>query len=220
MKTDILVQRAVLDALHYEPSLPAGELGVMVRNGVVTLLGKVDSLPKKQLAANTARSVKGVKAIIEKIDIRPHDDTVRTDSEINSDVAVAIKSNDTLDAGQISVFVADGVVTLSGIVKWNYQRQAAHHEASRVPGVKNVVNQLRLQSAAHDMVEKETIEDAMARHWSLATQDVLVAVDKNTVTLSGNVESLYQKEEAERLAWKADGVLEVNNQLKIMHKAF
>lgn len=220
MKTDVLIQQAVLDALHYEPSLNPGEIGVMVRDGVVTLLGKVESLPKKQLAAHTARAVKGVKAIVEKIDIQPKQETARTDRQLLDDVTRALKQNETLDAKQISIEATDGIVTLSGIVKWNYQRQAAHHEASRVPGVKNVFNHLTLQSAAHDMVEKEMIEEAMARHWSLSAQEVRISVDKNTVTLSGEVESLYQKDEAERLAWKADGVQHVDNQLKIVHKAF
>ena len=109
----------------------------------------------------------------------------------------------------------DGWVTLEGVLEWNYQKEAARHAASKQLGVRGVVNEVLVRSESADEVEKKDIELALARNWSVSTQNIMVRVAGNRVTLTGTVESLYQKDEAARIAWNAPGVWNVDNELAI-----
>ena len=115
----------------------------------------------------------------------------------------------------MKVKVEDGWVTLEGVLEWNYQKEAARHAASKQLGVRGVVNEVLVRSESGDEVEKKDIELALARNWSVSTQNIMVRVSGNRVTLTGTVESLYQKDEAARIAWNAPGVWNVDNELAI-----
>lgn len=218
MKTDAVLQRNVLDALNYEPSLKPGEIGVIVLDGIVTLTGNVDSYYKKLQAEKIARRIKGVKAVVEKIEVKLAKSAFKSDNDLAQEIVKALRWNYSIPDDKIVVKVEDGHVTLEGSVPWDYQRQAARKEVARIIGVKGISNNLTLQSQAKDALEKETIENAIARHWSLESEDIYVRVKDNTVTLTGSVDSLYQKEEAEKIAWKAPGVQQVENLLEVEYK--
>lgn len=70
MKTNEELQRAVLDAIKWEPLLNAAEIGVTAKDGVVTLTGVVNSFAKKAEAEMAAKKVVGVKAVVEKIELK------------------------------------------------------------------------------------------------------------------------------------------------------
>jgi len=72
---------------------------------------------------------------------------------------------------------------------------------------------LRSRARTKDKIEKEDIEQALWRNWSIDNGDIQVKVSGNNVTLYGIVDSLYQRNEAERIAWNAPGVLNVDNGL-------
>jgi osmotically-inducible protein OsmY len=69
MKTDSQIQKDVMDELRWEPFLNAAEIGVAVKNGVVTLSGIVDSYSKKLAAEKAAKTVAGVKAVAEDLQV-------------------------------------------------------------------------------------------------------------------------------------------------------
>ena len=52
-------------------------------------------------------------------------------------------------------------------------------------------------------------------NWSIDDDDIRVKVSGNRVTLNGTVNSFYQRDEAERIAWNAPGVSSVDNELVI-----
>ncbi len=116
---------------------------------------------------------------------------------------------------KIQVKVEEGWVFLEGELVWNYQREAAKKAVSKLSGVKGVTNNITIKSETHDAVEKRDIERAFVRDWTMCDQDIDVEVEGNNVTLSGVVGSLYQKEEAGRIAWSAPGVWAVDNELEI-----
>jgi osmotically-inducible protein OsmY len=70
MKTNEDLQKDVQDAIKWEPLLHAAEIGVSVKDGVVTLSGTVDNFFKKTEADNAAKNVAGVKAVIENIEVK------------------------------------------------------------------------------------------------------------------------------------------------------
>ena len=215
MKTNEALQKDVQDAIKWEPVLSAAEIGVIAKDGIVTLTGTVDSYRKKSEAEDAAKNVAGVKAVVEKIEIASSTIGIKTDSEIAAEVINAFKWNWEIPNAMIKVKVEGGWVTLDGELEWNYQRDAAKKSVSTLDGVKGIANNLTIRSATHDQVEQKDIECALGRNWSTNDADITVNVSGNSVTLNGIVHSFYQKDEASRIAWNAPGVRGVNNELVI-----
>jgi osmotically-inducible protein OsmY len=215
MKTNRELQVDVFAALRWEPLLKQDEIGVDAENGVITLSGKVGSYIKKSQAMETAKKITGVKAVIEKIEVKFNHDDERSDSEIAVEVLNALKSNKDIPFDRVQIEVENGHVTLDGKLEWNHQREAAQKSASNIDGIKVLTNNIIIETDSADDIEKAAIERAIARNWAMNNQDVQVYVSGNKVTLDGIVHSFYQKEEAERMAWNAPGVWAVNNELII-----
>lgn len=215
MKSNEELQKSVQDAIKWEPLLHAAEIGVTVKDGVVTLSGIVDSYAKKLEAENATKNVEGVKVIVEKITIKYNNLGMKSDADIANDVVNAFKWNWQVPEDLVKVAVENGWVTLGGEVEWNYQREGAQTAIKSLTGVQGVTNNILITTAKTDKVEKESIESALYRNWSIDDKDIDVKVVDNKVTLSGVVDSWYQKDEAERIAWNAPGVWNVHNNLVI-----
>jgi osmotically-inducible protein OsmY len=82
-------------------------------------------------------------------------------------------------------------------------------------GVKGVINSIKIKSESHYAIEQKDVEKAISRSWLVDDHDIKVKVSGTTVTLSGIVDSWYQKEEAERIAWNTPGIWHVNNELAV-----
>ena len=216
MKTNQELQTDVQNAIKWEPLMNAAEIGVTVKDGVVTLTGVVDSYSKKMEAEAAAKNVVGVKAVVEKIEIKYSNTwSKKDDNEVANEVLNAFKWNWQVPNDKIKIKVEKGWVTLEGELNWNYQREAAKDAVRNLLGVTGVTNNIKIKSETHDAIEKMDIENALTRNWSVSDQDIRVKVDGSKVTLEGIVNSPYQKEEAERIAWNAPGVWNVDNLLAI-----
>ena len=215
MKSNESLQKDVQDAIKWEPLLHAAEIGVIVKDGIVTLTGTVDSYSKKIEAENAAKKVAGVKAVVEDIDIDYGYFGVTTDEEVAKEVIKAFKSSMSVPDEKIKVKVEDGWVTIDGTVNWDYQRRASKNAVVNLKGVKGVTNKIKIQSEIKDQIEKKEIEKALQRNWALKSDDIYVDVNNNEVKLPGVVDSYYEKDEAERIAWNAPGVSSVNNELAV-----
>jgi osmotically-inducible protein OsmY len=216
MKTNESLQKDVQDAIKWEPLLHAAEIGVTVNDGIVTLTGTVDNYIKKNEAETAAKNVKGVKAVVEKIEIKYN--TVwdgKSDLDIANEIISALRWNWNVPNDTVKVKVENGWVTLDGDLTWNYQREAAKNAVKNLEGVKGIYNNIKIKSDNTDTIEKASIEKALSRNWSINDNDIVVKVKANEVTLSGAVSSYYQKDEAERIAWNAPGVWSVNNELSV-----
>jgi len=137
------------------------------------------------------------------------------DNEIAKEVVNAFNWNWQVPGDCLQVKVEDGLVTLDGELKWNFQKDAARAAVSHLRGVKGVVNRITLKSDSQDYIEKREIESALIRNWSINDKNIQVDVSGNQVTLNGKVKSWYQKEEAGRIAYNAPGVKTVENRLAI-----
>lgn len=209
------LQKSVQDAIKWEPLLHAAEIGVTVKDGVVTLTGAVDSYTKKLQAEDAAKNITGVKAVVEKIEIQFGHGTKKNDNEIATEIINAFKWNWEIPSDKVKVKVENGWITLEGELVWKYQKDAAQKALRNLDGVKGVINNITIKSETHDKVEKEEIEVALGRNWSIDNSDIEVKVAGNVVSLQGKVHSWYEKDEAERIAWNAPGVWNVNNDLVI-----
>jgi osmotically-inducible protein OsmY len=215
MKTNAELQKDVQDAIKWEPLLNAAEIGVTAKDGVVSLTGVVDSYIKKMEAENAAKKVIGVKAVVEKIEVKFANSFTKTNLEIANEVLSALKSDWSIPNDKVTVKVENGWVTLEGELPWNYQKDAAKSAVSQLTGVKGVSNEIKIKSETHDAIEQKDVENALARDLSNDDNDIHVKVSGTKVTLTGTVKSWYHKEEAGRIAWKTPGIWHVQNDLAV-----
>ena len=219
MKTNEELQKDVQNALKWEPLLHAAEIGVSVKDGVVTLTGTVDSYTKKTEAESAVKSIIGVKALVENIEVKYASTYAKKDdNDIAKEIINAINWNWEVPNDKVKVKVENGWVTLEGELSWNYQRTAAKDAVSKLAGVMGVSNNITIKSESKDAVEKADIESAFRRNWSLDDEDINVKVHDHKVTLTGTVGSWYQKDEAAKIARKANGVWMVDNELEVEYE--
>ncbi|WAC39399.1 BON domain-containing protein [Pedobacter sp. SL55] len=218
MDNDQKLQYDVEQALKREPLLVGAEIAVISRDGVVTLMGTVDSYAKKRVAEHASKTVKGVEAVIEKIEVVFTVNGKKSDTTLIKEILDALKQNPKVPKDQILVQVENGWVSLEGTVKWQAEKIAALTCIENIAGIRAVDNLIFVKSETEDVVEKLGIEEALIRNSTVHKEDIKVAVFGNTVTLSGIVHSIYQKDEAERIAWNAPGVWNVHNDLFVDYK--
>jgi len=215
MKSNQELQTDVQNAIKWEPLLNAAEIGVIAKDGVVSLTGVVNSYAKKMEAENAAKKVIGVKALVEKIEVKLPSTWTKTNAEIANEVLAGLKSNWSVPNDKVTVKVEDGWVTLEGELPWNFQKDAAKSAVNYLTGVKGVTNNIKIKSETHDKIEQKDVENAIARSWSVDDSDINVSVSGTTVTLSGTVNSWHQRDEAGRIAWNTPGIWHVNNELAV-----
>lgn len=208
------LRQLVIDELEYEPSIDAADIGVAAEHGVVTLSGHVTDYVQKMAAERAAWRVKGVKGIAQKIEVRFPGDKKWNDDEIAQRALNILAWNTLIPKDCVRVRVSDGWITLSGSVRWNYQRQAAENEVRKLSGVKGVTNSIVLTSVVQAGDLKRRIQDALKRHAEVEADAVRVDVRADgTVYLEGRVDNWSEMQAVEHAVWSAPGVQRVDDNL-------
>jgi len=215
MKTDSMLQKEVMAELHWEPSINAAQIGVEVKNGIVTLSGHVDSYAEKWRAEKAAQRVQGVKALVIEMNVQLPSQYQR------SDVTIANAINNMLDwatyikKDDIHVMVENGWVTLTGALEWEYQKKSVLQLIQQVKGIMGVHDRVTIKPKVSAVAIKGDIEAALKRRALSEACDIKVEVKGNDVILSGKVHSLTDRTLAERCAWDAAGVGNVIDHLVV-----
>ncbi|MGZ8538956.1 MAG: BON domain-containing protein [Flavisolibacter sp.] len=216
MKNDMEIQKDVMSQLKWEPFVKASDIGVSVKDGIVTLSGMVDSYSKKIAAERAVKKVTGVKAIAEDIQIGVSPGYRKTDTEIAESVLHSLKWHTAIPDEKIKVKVEEGLVTLDGEVEWEYQRSSARNIINNLAGVKNVINNISVNPKIVASDVKTKISSAFHRTATIDAEKVQVEVIGSKVTLRGKVRSYAEREDAENAAWSAPGVATVENHLYLI----
>jgi osmotically-inducible protein OsmY len=215
VKTDSQLKTDVESELKWEPRIDANEIGVAVKDGVVTLTGWVDSYIKRFAAEDATHGVRGVKAVANDITVRLRPDSERNDADIAGAAVRAIEWDALVDIDDLDITVAKGWVTLKGTVDWAYKRDDAERMIRRLTGVNGVTNLLVTKPRLVPSDLKKKIDDALVRSAHTDAGRIMVEVQGNKVTLRGTVRSYAEKTDAYRAAVAAPGVTVVDNRLAI-----
>ena len=215
MKSDAQLQKDVEEELRCEPCVTAASIGVVVRDGTVTLSGMVPTYAEKQAAERAARRVAGVRSIAEEIRVKPAGLHKRNDTEIVEAVVNALQAHVWVPT-DIQATVENGWVSLRGMVTWQFQKEAATIAVRYLAGVQGVSNDITVRPREPAAALERSIDDAVKRNALLLGDYITVEADGGKVTLSGEVRSWAERDEAERLAWSAPGVTEVDDRLIVL----
>lgn len=215
MSEDSELQKAVLAELNWEPSVNAAHIGVTVADGVVSLSGRVESLVEKAAAEAAATRVRGVKAVVDALDVGLPSEAVRPDEAIAAAAAERLAWNAHVPPGAVTVSVEEGWVTLGGEVDWHYQRLAAVLDVSRLTGVVGITDAIAIRAKPSASTISDDIMHALHRSWFFDPQTIKVTVDGDKVRLSGTVRSPHDRQIALATAWSEPGVVEVEDDIVI-----
>jgi osmotically-inducible protein OsmY len=214
-KTDTELQDDVLFELKYEPSVKVSDIGVVVKNGTVTLNGYATSYHEKREALRAAKRVAGVKAIADDIEVQLPTSSHRTDSDIAEAVIKQIDWSTSIPTGSVLATFRNGWVTLEGEVEWWYQKNAVVDLVKQLAGVKGVSNSISILPKVTKATIEADIQSAFKRSAILDAKHIHVQISGNKVILGGKVRNYTELEEAERVAWCEPGIVAVDNHLTV-----
>jgi osmotically-inducible protein OsmY len=208
------IRRDVELEIRYDPAIRSSDIGVSVRNRIVILTGFVRSYTERFQAERDAKRVAGVAAIANELEVRLPSADQRPDSELAEDIVLALASQVPYLSG-VTPIVHNGEVTLEGEVEWRFQKEQAEEVVRSLRGVRSVTNLIGVKDRSVAENIQAQIQKALARNAALEATKIVVETEGGKVILKGLVHSLAEKEEAERAAWQAPGVITVDNRLLV-----
>jgi osmotically-inducible protein OsmY len=210
MITDLDIKQHVLDELDWDPAIDASRIGVIVNQGIVTLSGQVPTFKEKSLAEKIAARIHGVKAVIQEIEVVIPGEARQTDEVIAQAAVSALKWYSGIP-DSVTVTVENGWLTVSGTVNWNHQKNDISKALRNLTGIRGLSNRVSVKPIVQPFELQQRIRKALERQAQLDA----VTIEGGKVTLEGVVQSLAEKKQAQREAWAAPGVSEVNNRIQV-----
>ena len=216
-RTDAELLQDVQAELKWDPSVNAARIGIIVRDGIVTLTGTADAWAEKLAAERATQRIFGVNAVANEIEIGLPADAERSDADIAGAAVNAMQWHVFVPCDRVEVSASGGWITLRGVVDWQYQKTATEDAVRHLRGVKGVVNQITLKPSVSPLDVKRMIVAALERNALLDADRISVEAQGGRIVLRGNVPSWAEKNEADDAAWSAPGVTEVQNDIHVSY---
>jgi osmotically-inducible protein OsmY len=209
------IHEAVEAELSYDPLIDSADISVRNIDGDVALNGTVPSYPQYLDAAAAAQRVSGVTNVHNHLEVVLPDRDYRDDAMLTTAANNALTLNVTVPDG-VEATAVDGNVTLTGVVKYGRQREAAEATVAGLTGVRNVADDIDISYDADPVDVTLLVQDALDRNALIADDsDVTVDASGNTVTLYGHVRTWAERDAVVGAAWMAGGVFEVRDDLVV-----
>jgi len=215
MKSDDEIKRDVDNELQWNPELNATDIATKVINGAVTLSGFASNFYEKHQAEMTAKRVAGVVALANDLAVQPKGADRLSDPEIAREAVIAIRMALPVNWQNVKIMVHDGRVVLEGSVEWDFLRQRAAEAIRYLRGVLDVRNSIKVQPSVVASDIKGDIEEAFKRNAIIDAKQVKVHVAGPQVTLTGEVRSWAERDQAYKSAASAPGVVTVVDEITI-----
>jgi osmotically-inducible protein OsmY len=212
--TDHTIFNDVQSELRWDPRIHWRDVGIAVKDGIITLSGTVPTYIDKEAAEGAAKRVYGVRGVVN--DLRVVPDSATSDPEIAHEAMLALERQLLIPADSVTVVVKDGWITLEGQVRWQFQKKLAEWAVRKLKGVTGVTNRIALKADVSPSAVQQRVEEALRRSAAVDARRVVVDVDNDTVWLWGQVGTWSEREEVERAAWSAPGVARVENHVEVM----
>jgi len=209
------VRAAVQAELAFDPLVDATDISVRNMNGEVGLNGTVPSYPQYLAAAAAAQRVCGVKNVHNHLAVVLPDVGYRDDAWLTTAANNALTLNVTVPDG-VQATARNGNLTLTGLVEFGRQREAAERAVAGLAGVRNVKDEIEITDDADPVDVTGLVQDALGRNALVEDDsDVHVEASGNTVTLGGHVRTWAEHDAVVGATWMAPGVLQVRDYLDV-----
>lgn len=214
MRTDLEIQRDVEQTLQWDPRLMHEHAAVTVHEGVVGLVGRVNSFVDRWRAERLAARVKGVRGLANDLEVRLPP-SLRRDDDVILFAARQALDWDLMVPHQARAVVVDGWLTLTGEVIWHFQREAAERAVRHLVGVAGLTNSITLRVPPTSADVKRKVVNALERDAAIDDSRITVEVQGDRATLRGSVRSFIERSDAERAAANTPGICGVDNRLAV-----
>lgn len=214
VKSDSQIKTDVLNELKWDSRVDETDVGVQVKEGIVTLVGSVDVYAKKVAAREAAHRVHGVLDVVDELQVKVAGVGGPTDTAIARAVRDALEWDAFVPDEKITSTVSLGIVTLEGVVPTWSQRADAERVVRGLAGVRGVINQITVMAKAVDSSRiKADIEEALERQAEREARRIGVSVKDGVVMITGRVRSWVEKDTIDRVVGFATGVRRVDDRL-------
>ena len=214
MWNDKDLQHDVENEVCWELSAGLRQISVAVKGGAVELAGHVDSFWEKCAAGRAAWRVVHVNHVTNSIRVLVPFNQQRSDD----DIALAAMANlewNCLVPKTVEVQVDQGLVTLTGAVERQHQKEEAERALGTLIGITGIRNDIVIQPSVSLADLKAPIEAALRRSALVDGSHIKVHVAHGVVSLRGMARTRSEYEEAMHEAWSAPGVTRIEDHIAI-----
>jgi len=225
-ESDSRIEDSAKNSYNFKTYLKDDHVNVKSSGGVVTLTGTVSQPYQKALAEDTVAGLPGVSSVSNQLTVIGEQPAERSDAWITMKVKTVLAFHKNVSAMDTEVNTDKGVVTLTGKVESEAQKQLTGEYAKDVEGVTSVRNDLKVlkpeKSASATLGENvddtsitAQVKTTLLFHKSTHALATKVVTRKGVVTLRGEARNGAEKELVTKLTEDIKGVKRVNNRMTV-----